>query len=147
MDKLLDTYAVGMGELGARTQDQHLVVVYTKADEIADLFSGWSDLKTYLTQGSVDGLAYPQGYLRQMRNVSSRLREFTRSELSAYEFLHAADASFKSVTFSIVSALGAKPDGEQLTAQIVPRRVLDPLLWMMEKSLPGWKQMWRRWRG
>jgi hypothetical protein len=146
--KLLNTYVVGMRELGARTQDQHLVVVYTKAEEMASRLNGWSDLRTYLVQSSADGLlAQTQGYVQQMHRVSGRLREFTQTELNAEEFLHMADHNFASVTFSIISALGARPQRKQLLVGITPRRVLDPLLWMMEKSLSGWKQSWRRWRG
>jgi len=56
-----------------------------------------------------------------------------------------ADKHFKSVTFSMVSALGAQPHGQQLSAPIAPRRVLDPLFWVMEKSRPGWWWRWWRW--
>lgn len=135
MHKLLNTYVVGMGELEATTADQHLVVVFTKADEIIDLFnSEWEYLSKYLLDGSVDGLSYPEGYMKQLRIVSSQLSEFLRNKIGANEFVSAAESNFKSVEFSIVSALGAEPQGGHLVAEIVPRRVLDPLLWMMEKS-------------
>ena len=35
MQQLLNTYIVGMGELGTSTKEQHLIVVFTKADRIA----------------------------------------------------------------------------------------------------------------
>ncbi|MEM7032728.1 MAG: hypothetical protein AAF629_24455 [Chloroflexota bacterium] len=60
MQKLLNTYIVGMGELGGKTKDQHLVVVFTKADHMAAHLSGqWRYLLDYLLQGSVDNLANP----------------------------------------------------------------------------------------
>ncbi len=145
MQKLLNTYVVGMGELGGRTRDQHLVVVYTKADHLAARFTGqWQYLLTYLLQGSVESLANPERYMKRMREVSSRLRDFTEMELEAHEFLNTADAHFKSVEFSVVSALGAQPNGARMAVNIVPRRILDPLLWVMEKSLPSSEQFWRR---
>lgn len=145
MQKLLNTYIVGMGELGGKTKDQHLVVVFTKADHMAAHLSGqWRYLLDYLLQGSVDNLANPDHYMDRMREVSSRLRDFTEQELGAYEFLNAADAHFKSVEFSIVSALGAEPDGAQMSVGIVPRRILDPVLWVMEKSLPTPGKFWKR---
>jgi hypothetical protein len=146
MHKLLETYVVGMGELGAHTQDQHLVVVYTQADEMVTYFTKpWEDLRNYLTEGSVDGLVRPEGYVKRMYKVSERLGEFTQRELQAHEFMHMAKASFRSVTFSIISALGTKPYGRKLPVEIVPRRVIDPLLWMMEKSLSSRKHFWQGW--
>jgi len=146
MQKLLNTYIVGMGELGATTRDQHLVIVFTKADHLAARFSGqWQYLFDYLRQGSVESLADPEPYMARMREVSSRLRDFTARELSAHEFLNAAEAHFKSVEFCVVSALGAQPNGAQMLVNIVPRRILDPVLWVMEKSLsPSPAQFWRR---
>lgn len=147
MHQLLNTYVVGMGELNGGTQDQHLVVVYTKADRVAEqLDNHWGDIREYLSQGSVDGLAQPDQYIAHMHDISGRLHSFTRSELKADEFLNAAHANFKSVTFSAVSALGAHPDSEKLSVGILPRRILDPLFWMMEKSLPGWRQWVRHLR-
>ena len=149
MDKLLNTYLIGMAELDARTPDQHLMVVYTQADEMIPHLTHWPDVQDYLKQGSIDKLAHLPAYIPQMRNVSDRLRDFTRTQLNAHEFLSKADANkananFKSVSFTIVSALGAKSNGDRLSQQITPRCVLDPLLLGMEKSLPGWKQTWRR---
>jgi hypothetical protein len=147
MQKLLNTYTVGMRELGGDTQAQHLVVVYTKADQLAARLTGrWEDVRTYLVQGSVDALAQPDGYMQRMRRVSSLLRDFTEQELCAHEFLNAAQANFKSTSFSIISALGAGPEGARLPVAIVPRRILDPLLWVMEKSFSWSGRALRRWR-
>ncbi|MBN1993202.1 MAG: hypothetical protein JW953_10900 [Anaerolineae bacterium] len=146
MQQLLNTYVVGMRELGGRTNDQHLVIVYTKADQLAARFTGqWQDLHHYLLQGSVDALARPDGYMARMYQISHRLYNFTEQELHAHEFINTAQAHFKSLNFSIISALGSGPIGARLPVAIVPRRILDPLLWIMEKSFP--KTFWRRWWG
>ena len=136
MFKLLNTYIVGMRELGADTKKQHLLVVYTKADKmVARLTGEWRDLLTYLMAGSIDGLGDLEGYMKQLGRISSQLGEFTRKELLAHEFLNAVKVNFKSVEFAMTSALGAEPDEQgQLLVQIDPRRSLDPLLWMMQKS-------------
>jgi hypothetical protein len=147
MHKLLNTYVVGMRELGGRTVDQNLVVVYTKADQLATRFKGrWEDLHSYLVQGSVEALAQPRGYMEHMGHISNRLLAFTREELHTYEFVNAAQANFKSISFSVISALGAGPEGARLPVAIVPRRILDPLLWVMHKSFPGLVRAWRNWR-
>jgi hypothetical protein len=146
MQKLLNTYIVGIRELGGRTEDQHLIIVYTKADQMAARFTGgWADLHSYLVQGSVDALAEPDGYIERMHHISDRLLAFTEQELDAHEFMNAAEAHFKSISFSIISALGTEPMGARLPVAIVPRRILDPLLWIMEKSFA--RSGWRRWWG
>jgi len=58
MQKLLNTYVVGMGELDGRSSDQHLIVVFTKADQmVSRLADRWQPLYTYLVDGTVDALA------------------------------------------------------------------------------------------
>ena len=135
MQKLLNTYVVGMGELGGKTKEQHLVVVFTKADRLVSCLTGqWSDLYGYLVEGAVDDMAQTDGYIERMQQISARLYDFTEQELQAHEFINAAEANFKSINFSIISALGTEPQGARLSVQIIPRRILDPVLWVMEKS-------------
>ena len=148
MQKLLNTYVVGLRELGGRTDDQHLIVVFTKADQLVGRFMGrWSSLRSYLIEGSVGALAQPEGYMDRLVEISDLLLEFTEQELHAHEFVNAARAHFKSMSFSIISALGTEPDGAQLSVQIVPRRILDPLLWVMEKTFTKPKPAFLRWWG
>lgn len=148
MHQLLNTYVVGMGELGSRTKEQHLIVVYTKADQLAARFVGrWAELRTYLIEGSIEALAQPEGYIEGMQRVSDLLYQFTEAELHAHEFLNAAESNFKSINLSIISALGTEPHDGRLSVEIVPRRILDPLLWIMEKSFSGPGRLFRRWWG
>jgi len=134
MKALLDKYILGMtNNLKAETRDQHLVVVYTQADKIK--FSNeWHDLKTYLTEGALTSLKDPKGYMGSLDWVSTRLHEFTENELRAASFLNAAKGNFKSIALCMVSALGTEPSNGQLSIEVVPRRIIDPLLWMMKKS-------------
>jgi len=148
MQKLLNTYVVGMGELGGKTKDQHLIVVFTKADQLVEWLTGrWETLYRYLVEGSVDDLADHNGYVERMHEISDLLHDFTEQELHAHEFLNAAESNFKSVSFSIISALGTEPQGAKLSVQIIPRRILDPVLWIMEKSFSGPRHFLRRWWG
>jgi hypothetical protein len=148
MQQLLNTYVVGLRELGGRSEDQHLIVVFTKADQLAGRFKGrWAALRTYLIQGSVNDLARHEGYMERMRQVSDLLFDFSEQELHAHEFINAAQANFKSISFSIISALGTEPEGAQLSVQIVPRRILDPLLWVMEKTFAKPKPAFLKWWG
>jgi hypothetical protein len=135
---LLNTYAIGIADLGGNARDQDLMVVYTKADEMAGRLSlpPWDNVKTYLADGSVGSLAHTRGYRRQMYEISNWLYDFTRSELKADQFVNLAQTNFRSVGFSIVSALGAAPKDGRLSTAVEPLRVLDPILWMMETAPP-----------
>lgn len=147
MGKLLNTYISGMGTLGGRTQDQHLVVVFSKADELSRRFNGhWPEISAYLSEGTTDGLSDVHGYVGRMSDISHRLKRFTCETLGAYDFMNAARGSFKSVEFCLVSALGAKPVGRNLEVQVSSKRLLDPMLWLMEKSQPRWRQLLHKWR-
>lgn len=146
MHHLLNTYVVGMRQLEARAQAQHLIVVFTKADEMTALCAPpWNDLRRPLSTGAIGNPAAPQDALREMENISAQLEEFVRQEVQAIDFLHLARQHFNSVTFSLVSALGSRPQGQHLPVEIVPRRVLDPLLWTMHKSFPARRQRWQAW--
>lgn len=151
MEGLLSRYVGGMRHQRVNTRKQHLVVTYTKADQMS-FDPRWQDLEAYLRQGLGDGLEDPEGYRKKMVWVSDRLREYTRVELKAHHFLATAAGNFASVHFSIVSALGARPetgaDGKQRFIEVapVPCRIMDPLLWIVENSQPVWKQAlwWKR---
>ena len=146
MQQLLNTYVVGMGELNGHTRDQHLVVVFTKADQLVSRFTGrWKPLYTYLVNGAVEALADADGYMEELAHISNQLRQFTEHDLQAHEFINTAESNFKSVSFCIISALGTQPDGARLAVEIIPRRILDPVLWVMERSFAGWGRSFRRW--
>lgn len=131
MGKLLEIYINGLGELG-RTQHnkQHLLLVYTKADIVKDRFQLPPKVLDYLQSVDVPSYKSVREYRRQMKSISEALCSFTTHELRATGFLGNANKRFKSVEFSICSALGTSEPG------VIPeaRRVLDPLLWVLDRS-------------
>jgi hypothetical protein len=136
MRTLLNTYVIGIEDLGGSTRDQDLMVVYTKADENLDRFDvpPWKEVQAYLTQGSVNSLAHVKGYQRRMYDISSLLYDFTRVELEANEFMNLAQTNFRGVGFSIVSSLGSAPEDGRMPVDVDPLRVLDPVIWMIARS-------------
>ncbi|HEY0171063.1 MAG TPA: hypothetical protein VGB98_08565 [Pyrinomonadaceae bacterium] len=135
MHRLLETYNVGMTNMGAPRRSQHLIVVYTKGDLLPGNFEGLpEEVADYLERDGVTSLRELGSYMEGMRRNSRLLREFSRGVLNAENFLGNADDHFKTVEFCAVSALGAQPVGDRLSERITPRRVLDPLLWVLEKS-------------
>ncbi len=89
---------------------------------------------TYLRRSELDTIGDIRKYNRVMRRISETLAEFTSSDLNSLGFLHLAHDYFQSVTFCAASALGSAPEGGKSRVNVEPRRVIDPLLWIMEKS-------------
>ncbi|MBN1891078.1 MAG: hypothetical protein JW850_23985 [Thermoflexales bacterium] len=152
MKELLSRYIGGMRHQRVNTRQQQLAVVYTKADQMDFTASRWQALDTYLRQGLGDGLEDPESYRQKMVWASDQLREYTRQQLKAYQFLAMAGGNFERVTFSVISALGTQPEtrenGQQSVIEIspVPCRIMDPLLWIVENARPAWRQglWWKR---
>jgi hypothetical protein len=136
MVMLLNTYLIGIEDLGGSTRHQDLMVVYTKADEMDECLapSPWNAVRTYLDDGSVNSLAQVKTYQRQMYETSNYLYDFTRVALKADEFMNLAQTNFRGVGFSIVSALGSAPEDGHMATQVNPLRVLDPVIWMIGRS-------------
>lgn len=151
MARLLDTYVLGMRRMGIGKKSQHMIVVYTKSDEMkvsVPEFESFLEreprLRDHLNQQRPKSLADPHAHLRQLEAISQLLETFTWSELNAGRFIHVAKDWFASVSYTVVSSLGAAPevglnkDGKvekSLTAEISPRGVADPLLYVLAKSL------------
>jgi hypothetical protein len=133
MHRLLETYNVGMKNMGAREKNQHLIVVYTKSDRPSHPSFPPEVIKC-LESSDVDGLTDMPTYLLGMKQNSALLRNFTAESLNARNFLANARANFRSVEFCAVSALGSEPVGDRLVERVTPRRVIDPLLWVLQKS-------------
>jgi hypothetical protein len=134
MHRLLNRYTTTLHE---KTKAQHLVVVYTKGD-VLDLSGEYADLTDYLRRGERWGLEDMSAWLERRIRVSRRLEEYTDKVLRASHFVHMANKHFASVEYSLVSVLGAVPekrDGNRLAVHATPKRVLDPLLWAIEKTL------------
>jgi hypothetical protein len=133
--RLLNTYVLGMtNRLRAKTRDQHLIVVYTKADRLKSVFAKYPLVEEHISQSDHGALAIPKKYLDRLKAVSLQLAAYTENDLEARSFIHLTRSQFKSVEYCAVSALGSAPEDGHLVAAIEPRRVVDPLLWVLEKS-------------
>ncbi len=133
---LISAYAQALYRNGFRTYDQHLVVVLTKGDRLKDLLASYAGIVQYLDSGSVESLKGQKldNYLREMQIISRHIREFMVSSGKAAAFVNLVESKFKSVQFTIVSALGSEPDNGRLQEKIRPKRVIDPLLWILSNS-------------
>ena len=137
LERLLFSYIQGMADMNAATQNQHLIIVYTCADTLIPDTADWPDIQHYIQDDDWGALADIEPYVARMHHISARLRAFTGDALGARQFLTLAGDRFASVNFSIISALGSAPDEHgRLDVRIKPTRILDPLLWMLERQLP-----------
>lgn len=132
---LLNTYVVSMSEMGAETKNQSLLIVYTKADVLQEKLQKkleeYPELLQALQEGSLEALKNLKTYMRSVQKVSKMLARFTSDALGASNFANFAEDKFRSVDYSIVSALGACPAEGHLKVAIQPRRIMDPLLWVL----------------
>jgi hypothetical protein len=136
MHRLLEIYTIGMARLKANMSKQHLVVVFTKADDLQDerYFGKFPDILQYLESSERANLNDLDKYLTNMRIISRNLQYIVRNHLRAEPFVNLANASFKSVNYSVVSALGCPPNGDKLSEAMRPKRVIDPFLWVLENK-------------
>ena len=135
MDKLLQIYILGMRELLGNTKKQHLVIVYTWGDLMEELLAEYPDVLGYLNKSELTPGWDMSSYIQEMSSISTRLKKFTHQTLKASNFYNMALNNFASVECSVVSSLGRPPSSDgRLTMELSPRRVIDPLLWVIKKS-------------
>jgi hypothetical protein len=161
MTELLDTYLLGMECLSVERKSQHLIVVYTKSDdlkvsvpEFRTFLEKQPEFRDYLSEQRPKTLVDPHRHLEHLRKVSSLLEEFTKTELRAGKFINEAAHWFSSVSFTAVSSLGAAPearDGEmKMKVKMSSRGVADPLLYVLAQSIQRQKERvtwWQQWKG
>jgi Double-GTPase 2 len=147
MAKLLDTYVLAMRDLNIKKQSQHLIVVYTKSDKIISSVPEFQSylakeprLKEHLSEQTPKTLANPHDHLAHLEWMSHLLEDFTRSELKAGRFMNVADDWFATVSYTAVSSLGSAPEEDEkgnkkMTVKMSPRCVVDPLLFVLAKSI------------
>ena len=145
LHRLLETYIVGVRELGAEERSQKLMVVFTMADAIGQVVGdSWQPLRDLLIR-SHPGDEQSRAYVARTGELSRRLHRLTREELKAQNFLNLAEQFFRSVGFSMVSALGAAPlEDNTMAMGIIPRRVFDPLLSVfsdVKRARPLWRRV------
>lgn len=131
MQRLLQTYIVGMGNMGVKTTRQNLIVTYTWGDELESWLSDYPDLVDYVRRSELQNGWDMSRYLGNLANVSNRLATFTYRTVRATNFYGMARDNFASVRYCVVSALGRAPVGNNLSMELSPRRVIDPLLWVI----------------
>jgi hypothetical protein len=144
MYRLLQTYVQGLAELGGDKKQQHLIVVYTEGDDLGRQWAEWTGLWRDPADGALSRLALLPSYLSGLRSRAESLCRFTREVLRAGQFANMAEDEFRSVEYTVVESLGVPVQGSQLCGEIRPWGIIDPLLWMMEKSLPPWPRFRRQ---
>jgi len=149
LHRLLQDYKLAMDKMGASTEKQHLVVAYTKADDVMFPIN-FQDLNAHVEVGSLDRCEKPRRYLQRVKHISRRVKDLTLSSLAASLFETFAANEFRSVSYALISALGAPPvpdpnypTGKKMSEPLNPKRVVDPLLLIIEKSLPWWRRRYR----
>lgn len=136
MTRLLTVYIMGLKDLGGDPKQQHLLVVLTKGDLLAPKLESHEQIWKYLVNGDVKNLQYSdiKSQMKEMKNISVFLKEFLIKDIGASMFISLGKANFRTVEISIISALGARPKEDRLDISATPKRIFDPMLWVMNNS-------------
>lgn len=139
LQKMLDCYlhaAQNRMSLNLK-RNQDLVVVLTKGDLLLTN-SGFKDtFGPDLMRGSYDRYRSLVEASKEVSDLSNRIKKWLHDN-GAAGFINMAQGSFRSVTYTLVSATGGRTDGQVITAAISPsdpRRVLDPLIRILQKEV------------
>ncbi|NIM13845.1 MAG: hypothetical protein GTO45_17515 [Candidatus Aminicenantes bacterium] len=144
MYDLLQVYVLGLNDkLEGNTKNQHLIVVFCKGDILEPRLRRWEEIWEYLINGRLESMKNISigNYIDGMKRISGLLKDFTKTELKENQFINCAKNRFKSYDFSIVSSLGSNPIENRLRTKINPKRIFDPLLWIIYKSLSRFKKI------
>jgi hypothetical protein len=136
MARLLAVYIMGLKEIGGDPKQQNLLVVLTKGDLLAPKLEKHNEIWDYLVNGDTKNLQYAnlKTQLAEMNKISKSLKDFIRNDIGAAGFVALGENNFRAVDFCIISALGAAPKGDQLDISVTPKRIFDPILWVMNNS-------------
>lgn len=138
VNQMMTVYLQSMARMGARTQDQTLILVLTKGDELLWRPDLPDSARTALTTADYSPAGKVWATLDQ---ASTDLEAWLKSEACGYHNLvNLVKSRFKAVRYCIVSAQGG-PDyfPETQRTSTTPRGVLAPLLWLwrLERN-PVW---------
>jgi hypothetical protein len=136
MHRLLSIYIQGLKELGGNPRDQHLLVVLTKGDSLEPKLHAHPEIWNYLITRDVRNTQYSEinSQINEMKRISSLLKTFLRQDIGAANFVNLAENNFRSLEISIVSAYNYSPEGSNLKERPTPKRIFDPLLWVMNNT-------------
>jgi len=114
-------------------ESKYLAVVLTKSDELVgldekDIFS--RDSLIYTDINYKDN----EAFIKERKSINSDLRQYLKEKYIS--IVLAAETAFEPehVNYFAVSAIGQKPEMGKLNADIMPRRVEEPIIWLLIKS-------------
>ena len=116
-------YTQALLSLGGNPKSQELLLVLGKGDEIINELPPAA--KKILQSGNNDI------DMEEFYDVSQELGDWLENNGYA-NFVREAKREFKNVEFTVVSALGAKPQGRKLLTSTSQRQVLAPLIYLID---------------
>jgi len=136
MHRLLSVYIQGLRDIGGNTKEQQLLVVLTKGDLLSEKLKKYPAIWEYLVKGNVKNTQYSniRSQLSVMKKVSKLLKDFLEDDIGAGNFIQLGRKNFNNIEFCIISALGSAPEGDQLDINATPKRIFDPIIWVMNNS-------------
>jgi hypothetical protein len=143
---MLNRYVLAIRDLGGKPQDQSLIIVLTKGDELVHRPQLPASVRQFLN-GSDE-----QSSPAALEQLSTEIKTWLETTEGHQRLVRQAQSSFKEVRYCIISALGSAPaNGQVVTA--TPCGVMAPLYWAMRFSkrkfplaaspVGGWLKGWK----
>lgn len=129
---LMTVYAQAMAEMGADPKRQAVVVGLTKGDLLVDRPDLPAAARDFLRDDDLD----PAGDAwDRLDRLSDALKGWLRGTDHRL-LVNLLDEQFRAARYCVLSAQGAAARDQVLQAELTPRGVLAPLLWLWRESLP-----------
>ena len=123
----------GLRAMGKTTQDKSLIVVLTKGDQHLNDPSLPEIALDFLERESSGDPLDSRG-LKQMSDAVSKWVERFPGDFTS--FVRKAQENFAHVRFTMISAIGFEPEGQNVDSPISPRNVVAPFTWLLRFTLP-----------
>lgn len=142
---LFHIYISALERMNASISGRNIIIVYTKADMLDNLPERvyqyltddilWDDLLQRKRLSFSD--SYMESYIQFMNYISNQLRDYTIEKIdTGLQLISSAEDMGINLRFCATSALGSATNSQNaMTVPITPKRILDPLFWMLEMDL------------
>lgn len=135
LEDFLTRYVQGLLEIGGNPKEQTLFVVLTKGDELVAQEVVPEIIREFLTKKHAEAILEEVGDAGRTVpavGLSQAIEAWLEHRRGYTNFVRRARQEFRRVEYSVVSALGSAPRGQEQLVTVVPRGVVGVLLRLLQ---------------
>ena len=125
---LIGRYVQAVLELNGQPKDQTLLIVLTKGDGLLERSDIPQTLRDFLKGERPRPGEVPVRFADELSDV---IEKWLEGRAGYQNFVRRVRKEFEQVKYCAVSATGSQPVGQSMAMSLVPRGVLEPLLWLL----------------